>query len=339
MSSLEQLDSLDDILNSPSEDAEPESPLVDWPADKIDPRLARSSYSSSLLFNGCPRKYQLQKLQTAPSKSSQEDWKRSLTFQFGHSVGEGIQETLVLGASTQAQKDKITLNLFTQWQCDLYDENVKQKKSFFHALNALHKFWALQDEGLYQDYEVAYFEGKPAAELSFRIWLPNGTSYRGYVDMVLVHKYSGEYVILELKTNSGRFINPAQYKNSDQAIGYSVVLNKIAPGITNYTVEYLVYMTYLQTWEPFSFPKTFVQRALWIKDRLWDAQVLELLVKQEGNYGMWPMRGNHCVNYNSPCEFLGICHMETESLVKPLREIDLEEDVEYQFEFTLEELL
>lgn len=338
MSSLEQLNTLDDILNAPTESTEELSPVVDWPANKIDPRLARSSYSSSLLFNGCQRKYQLQKLQTAPTKKSQEDWKSTLTFQFGHTVGEGVQETLITGTS-KAARDKVIFNLLTQWKCDLFDENTKQKKSFFHALNALHQFWAAQDDGLFADYEVAYFDGKPAAELSFKIHLPNGISYRGYVDLVLRHKYTGEYIILELKTNSGKFINPAQYKNSDQAIGYSVVLDKIAPGVTNYTVEYLVYMTYLQTWESFSFPKTYVQRALWVKDRLWDSQVLEMLVKQEGNHGMWPMRGNHCLNYNKPCEFLGICHMETESLIKPLRESDLEEINEYQFEFTLEELL
>lgn len=338
MNTIEQLSSLDDILNERVTEVEEASPLVDWPADKIDPRLGRLSYSSSLLFNGCPRKYQLQKLQTAPSAESQDNWRRSLTFQFGHSVGEGIQQTLVTGKDAAA-RERVVLAMFNEWKCDLFDENEKQKKSFFHALNALYKFWAAQDEGLFEDYEVAYFEGKPAAELSFRITMPNGTSYRGFVDLVLRHKYTGEYVILELKTNSARFINPNQYKNSDQAIGYSVVLNKIAPGTTNYTVEYLVYMTYLQTWESFSFPKTYVQRALWIKDRLWDSQVMELLVKQEGNFGRWPMRGNHCVNYNSPCEFLGICHMETESLIKPLREVDLVETTEYQFEFTLEELL
>ena len=270
-----------------------------------------------------------------PSEAGQEDWKSSLTFQYGHTVGEAIQETLVAGVS----RDQIVLDLFTKWKCDLYEENIKQKKSFFHALAALYKFWAMQDDGFFADYEVASWDGKPAAELSFKILLPGGFTYRGYVDLVLRNKITGEYVILELKTNSARFVNSFMYKNSEQAIGYSVVLDKIEPGLTSYTVEYLEYLTYLEKWENFSFPKTYVQRAIWLRDRLWDTQIIEALVKQEGNYGIWPVHGNHCVNYNRNCEFMDICHMPTDSLVEPLRESDLVEDVDYQFVINFEDLI
>lgn len=334
---------LDDLLGQTYEEHEikEESPTVNWDDTKgLDPRLKRLSYSSSLLMNGCLRKYQLQKLQAAPSEESQDDWKQSLTFQFGHTVGEGIQETLV----GKLSREEIVFKLFMNWSCDLFDENEKQKKSFFHGLAAITKFWSMQDDGFFEDYEVAYYDGKPAAELSFRINFPDGSSYRGYVDLVLKSKVTGEYVILELKTNSGRVINHYQYKNSAQAIGYSVVLDKIAPGYTNYTVEYLVYMTFLERWEQFSFPKTYTQRALWVRDRLWDVQTLQRLHQQEGSYGIWPSNGAHCVNYNKNCEFMGMCHMNTENLVAPLREKDLVEETgndgePYQFEFNVADLL
>lgn len=338
MSSIEVLDSLLGAEYSSNEDDVPASPIVQWPADKIDPRLSRQSYSSSLLLSGCARKYQLMKMSATKNPESEESWQQTLTFQYGHTVGEAIQDTLIRGAD-KASREQTIFTLFTGWKCDLFEENTKQKKSFFHALAALYKFWALQDDGLYGDYEVAYFEGKPAAELSFKINFPNGGSYRGYVDLVLRHKYTGEYVILEMKTNSGNVINPNQYKNSGQAIGYSVVLDKIQPGLTNYTVEYLVYMTRLAQWETFSFPKTYTQRALWVRDRLWDQQILDTLAAQETNHGIWPMNGNNCVSWNRDCEFMGICHMNTEGLVQPLRESDLTEDKEYQFEFNVEELL
>lgn len=333
------IDRLDSLLDAPYDLAEQEAdisnPVVEWPADKIDPRLARQSYSSSLLLNGCARKYQLTKMSAKKVPGSEESWQQTLTFQYGHTVGEAIQDALVATKS----RERIIFDLFAGWKCDLFEENVKQKKSFFHALAALYKFWALQDDGLYADYEVAIYNGVPAAELSFRIKFPNGGSYRGYVDLVLRHKYTGEYVILEMKTNSGNTINPNQYKNSAQAIGYSVVLDKIQPGLTSYTVEYLVYMTRLERWEPFSFPKTYVQRALWVRDRLWDQQILDTLAAQETNHGIWPMNGNNCVAWNRDCEFMGICHMNTEALVEPLRQSDLTEDKEYQFEFTIEELI
>lgn len=337
MSSIDRLDSLLGESYGESEEVEL-SPIVEWPPTVIDPRLSRQSYSSSLLLNGCARKYQLQKLSARKVPGSEESWQQTLTFQYGHTVGEAIQESLIAD-HTGKSRDRILFDLLVAWKCDLFEENVKQKKSFFHAMAALYKFWALQDDGLYADYEVAYFEGKPAAELSFRITFPNGGTYRGYVDLVLRHKYTGEYIILEMKTNSGNTINPNQYKNSGQAIGYSVVLDKICPGLTSYTVEYLVYMTRLERWEPFSFPKTYVQRALWIRDRLWDQQILDTLAAQETNHGIWPMNGNNCVSWNRDCEFMGICHMSTESLVEPLRQSDLVEDKEYQFEFTVEELL
>lgn len=343
MSTIERMERLDSLLygdasnlaDSPETKQEELSPVVEWDPKDLEPRLARSSYSSSLLFNGCPRKYQLQKLGSNTRAAEDLDWQSTLTFQFGHTVGDSIAETLIATKT----RDQIIFDQFMAWKCDLLEENEKQKKSFFHAMWALSKFWALQDTGFFEDYEVAYYEGKPAAELSFKINFPGGHSYRGFVDLVLRHKYTGEYIILELKTNSGNFVNHNQYKNSEQAIGYSVVLDKIEPGLTNYTVEYLVYMTRLQTWESFSYPKTYTQRALWLKDRVWDTQVMDLLVAQEGSYGMWPMRGNHCVSYNRECDFLGICHMNTESLIKPLREIDLTEEKEYQFEFTIEELI
>ena len=329
------LQKLDDLLNSPTEVVDT-SPIVQWTDNRgADPRLVRLSYSSSLLFHGCPRKYQLQKLQATKSEEQEEDWKTSLTFQYGHTVGEAIQLSLI----GELTREQLIFKLFAEWKCDLFDENHKQKKSFFHAISALHKFWAMQDDGLLQDYEVAYYEGKPAAELSFKIKFPNGETYRGFVDLVLRNIYTGEYCILELKTNSGRVINHYQYKNSAQAIGYSVVLDRIAPGLTNYTVEYLVYMTFLERWEQFSFPKTYKQRALWLRDRIWETHQIKELVELEGSYGIWPMHGEHCVTYNRNCDFMGMCHMDTGSLIAPLRERDLVESTEYQFVFDVEELL
>lgn len=341
MSNLNVISKLDDFLSSPANSSTvEESPIVFWNPEKLDPRLGRLSYSSSLLLHGCPRKYQLQKMQAEFSKQQEEDWKQTLTFAYGHAIGEALQDILI-GIKS---RDQVIFDRMVAWPCDLFDENEKQKKSFAHVLQAIAKFYAMLDDGFFEEYEVAIYNGKPAAELSFRIHFPDGSTYRGYVDLVVRNKLTGEYVIVEIKSNSGRKIAHAQYKNSAQAIGYSVVLDRIHPGLASYTVEYLVYMTYLERWENFSFPKTMVQRALWVRDRLWEVQLLNDLVRDEGTYGVWPMHGEHCFSYMKECDYMGSCHMPTEQLIAPLREKHLVELGDntgnpYEFEIDLVDLL
>lgn len=304
-------------------------PVVQLEEGQIDPRFTRVSYSSTLDLHACPRFFQLHRLE-APR---QEDESSNVTFAYGHAVGEGIQEYLI-------HKDlkKTLWTMFHHWEVDLLDENEKQQKSFFHAVAALMQFDGLVQEGLLSDYEVVWFNGKPAAELSFRITFPGGT-YRGYIDLVLRHVISGELLILELKTSSANYINHYQYKNSAQAIGYSVILDKIAPGTTAYSVLYLVQLTKLSRYEVFEFPKTYHQRALWLKDRLWDIGIIQNLAKFYGNYGIWPTHGESCTRFGRTCQYMDMCHLQTESMMAPLRENQLTEDTKYDFEFTLEELL
>lgn len=316
---------------------EQESQNVDCPSTG-DPRLFKLSYSGNLTLHGCPRKFQLERYTAKVNVDI--DWRSSLTFQYGHTVGDAIAAT-VAGVS----KDKILLDAFTGWKMDLFTENEKQKKSFTYALFAIHKFWAMQEEGFFEDFEIVYFHGRPAAELSFKIEFPNGFTYRGYVDLVVRNKVTGEYVILELKTNSGKWINTSQYKNSSQAIGYSVVLDAIAPGLTSYTVEYLVWMTNLDRWENFSFPKTYMQRALWLRDRIWDNDQINTLIHTEGSYGIWPMHGEHCTNYNKECAYMNTCHLPTEGQMIGLKEVHMEPELNdrygkpWDFVFNWEDLI
>lgn len=313
-------------------------PTVDLLAGEIDPRYKRLSYSGGLDLHACPRKFQLNKLQ---AERPENDESTSVTFAYGHAMGEGIQTYLIerskLGSDLAMQT--ALWKMFLAWDTDLCFENLKQKKSFFRAVASLIQFASLVDEGLLEDYEVAYFEGKPAAELSFAIDLGNGITYRGYVDLVMVHKSSGQYVILELKTSSANYVNPAVYKNSAQAIGYSVVLDTIAPGTSSYSVQYLVYLTKLERFEAFEFPKTFRQRVQWIQDLVWDKKTIEDMVAFYGNDGIWQIRGESCCDFGRPCDYMDTCQLPTNRLTVPLNESMLEDPKTYQFNFTLLDLL
>lgn len=327
---------LDSILSENDDElAVSSSPIVVLKDGEIDPRFLRMSYSSGLLFNGCERKFQIQKLQ-GKHRTDYRHWQSELTFSFGHAIGEAVQD--LLAGKT---KDQVIFNMFCKWKEDLFAENEKQKKTFFHALNGVLQFISMREDGFLEEYELVYYDNKPAAELSFKINFPNGFKERGYVDIVLRNKITGLFAIFEIKTDSGVYLQPAKYRNSSQATGYSVVLDKIEPGQTDYTVYYLVFMSRQEKWECFEFPKTNVMRALWVEDRVEDFSRIAGLVAQRGNDGVWPMRGNHCVAYMRECEYLGTCHMKTERLITNVnpREDDFDEDVKYDFDIDFLELI
>lgn len=338
---MNYLDSFDDLPNFLDEPA-PSAlmiPVVNLEPGQVDPRFARLSYSGLQTLHSCPRKFQLEKQQ---AEKPEQDVSTSVTFAFGHAMGEGIQNYLVLRNSMdeEAALNTAIWKMFLAWDADLLAENDKQKKSFFRAVAAILQFRELVQSGLLSDeYEVAVFEGKPACELSFRIDLGDGFFFRGYVDLVLRNKVNGEYVILELKTSSANYVNHLAYKNSAQAIGYSVVLDTIAPGISAYSVLYLVYMTKLSRYEVFEFPKTFRQRVQWLQDLMWDKKQVVDMVAFYGNDGIWQVRGESCMNFGRPCDYMDMCGMETARLVAPLLESQLTEDKEYQFNFTIQELI
>lgn len=339
------LDDIPDFLDSPAPTALM-IPVVDLLAGEIDPRLKRMSYSSRLDLHACNRKYQLNKLQ---AEKPEQDISTSVTFAFGHAMGEGIQQYLI---ARSCPADHLATNghstpleyaiwkAFLGWDCDLLAENDRQKKSFMQAVAALIHFDNLVQDGFLADeYEVAMFNGRPAAELSFRIDLGDGFSYRGYVDLVLRHKVSGQFVILELKTSSANYVNHESYKNSAQAIGYSVILDVIAGGASSYSVQYLVWLTKLNRYEAFDFPKTFRQRVQWLQHLVWDKKQISDMVAFYGNEGVWQTMGESCTDFGRPCDYMDMCTGDTGLLTTKLTQDQMVEAKEYDFEFTIEELV
>jgi hypothetical protein len=220
------------------------------------------------------------------------------------------------------------------WKPDLAAENTRQNKSFYHAVFAVQKFIALRKSGYLADYELVVYNGKPACELSFRITFPDGFKYRGFVDIVLQHKETKEVVVLELKTTSATNLNPATYKNSAQAIGYSVVLDVLFPALSSYQVLYLVYTTKNYEYNPLQFYKSYLQRALWIRELLLDIDV----IKMYENVGVYPMHGESCFEFYRECKYLNTCTLSTDKLTDPFDPNNIEEE-KYEIELTLQDLI
>ena len=303
-----------------------DDPIVS--VEGIDPRIKLLSHSSRGTLHSCPRKFQLYRLNSLEQEQADsiKNSYQQLTFDYGHAVGTGIQDILE-GKSL----DSALLNAFLNWNVDITLRNPKQNKSFWEALLAIQQFAGIVETGYLDDYELVHWNGKPAIELSFRITLPNGFKYRGYIDAVLIHKLTGVVVVLENKTTSYREVNSAQYKNSGQAVGYSVVLDHIFSGLSSYTVLYLIYATPLKEYIEMPFEKSSLQRALWLTELLIECKKIELYEA----FSTYPMHGESCYNFYHECEYLGLCTLNTERLIKPLRQSTLDKIEKEQYDFDL----
>lgn len=295
---MDDFETLDDLAGDASPAAEYEG---------IDPRILNLSYSSLLALHSCPRKFELYKLNG--KHDSAEDLSSSITFAYGHVVGSGIQA--ILEGKSQAEW---MLAALLEWTPDLDAANVKQGKSFWGAMVALFQFESMYANGYLDGYELVSYQGKPACELSFVIHLPDRFKFRGYVDAVLRHKVTGEVVVLEVKTTNATSVNPAQYKNSAQAIGYSIVLDVLFPELSSYKVIYLVYQTKSESFVQLPFDKSYYSRALWIRELLLDLEVIKMYQENE----IYPMRGESCYSFFRECEYLQVCTLSTQNLTAPL---------------------
>lgn len=224
--------------------------------------------------------------------------------------------------------------MFTSWPCELFASIEKDNKSFWSAIVSIKRFLSLYEAGLLKEYELVWFRGKPACELSFAISFPDGFRLRGFVDAVLRHKLTGEVIVLECKTTNATTLNPATYKNSAQAIGYSIVLDAIFHELSSYKVLYLVNQSKTLEWTAIPFTKTYLQRALWIRELLLDIETIKMYEEAE----VYPMHGESCYSFFRECEYLATCTLSTEYLTKPCT-AEEEDTHEYQITLSLEDLL
>lgn len=278
-------------------------------------------------MHGCPKQFQLDKLGARGPKFS------SVTFAFGHAVGAGIQTLLAGGHREQA-----IWAAFLKWDVALADELEKAKKSFYWTVHAIDKFIPYA-QNILNEWEVAYFNGKPAIELSFKLLLPNGFIYRAHIDIVLRHKLSGKFMVVELKTTGMSSVHPATFGNSAQALSYSLVLDKISEGESMYDVLYLVYKSKEQEVEPLNFTKNNLDKAKWIKNVLMDCQDVDRYIQED----FWPQYGENCVQYFQPCKYYEQCGLDDMFLLAPedeiLERIAEEDAKEYTFVFTLDDII
>jgi len=259
------------------------------------------SYSTQSTLHTCPRRFLLEKLTAANSSDSTDN----IDFLFGHAVGAGIQNFLLTRSVDAAIWDAML-----SWRGDLLIEHPKKgkNKSIAYAVIAIMKFAdAMHD--LLQDWELATIDGKPAIELAFSLDMENGYIYLGHIDAILWSPSQKKFMVLELKTTTFNSVHEAQYKNSPQALGYSIVVDSIAKRLgvdaTNYDVLYLVYKAGAMEYDVLPFFKTKAQRATWLLQLQMDSTIIDFY-RQTDHF---PTHGESCYNFFRPCEFFGSCDL------------------------------
>lgn len=271
----------------------------------MDSRLKLLSHSSRCLLHTCPRKYQLTKVYPEAKRDA------TVHTEYGKAFGEGIQAIL-----TGASYEEAILRAVMNWNIDLSEE--LPNKSVWSMITAIERFKLLQANFSLGDYEVARFltdkgEERFATELSFCIVIPGkeGNYYeRGYIDVVLRHKITGSLLVVDVKTSGANYTNEAKYKNSGQGIGYSVIIDQIAPGVNQFDVMYFEYLTGTKKYTEHVFVVGVVQRANWIRNLLLDIAAME----RYDEYEDWPMYGESCASFGSACQFIDCCTMSTSAL-------------------------
>lgn len=268
------------------------------------PGVINLSFSRLSVLHSCPRKFFLREV--AVEGVVRND---TVHTAFGSAFGAGIQELLRTGSLERA-----LLFAFSHWSLDLDEQDYKSNKSVWTALRGVELFYlhylpGLQEEG----FELAYLDGKPCIELFYLIKFKDRYNHQGHIDIVLYNRKTNKLVVLEIKTTS-RASHPADWQNSEQTLGYSVVLDSVAEqyGIgVGFEVEYLIYNPSINLSDEesnwgftnYTFVKSGQTKADYLLDTMMDVQQIETYFENR----FFPKRGNACRAFNRVCEYFGQC--------------------------------
>ena len=272
------------------------------------------------MLNTCERKFQLEKLLAAPRE------KESPHFSFGHAYGAGIATYMV----TQ-NKDQAIYECWKAYWPVVESDSKTQARAILCLQNSFMKL-----DNLLMEYEVATFKDQPAVELSFRINITPTKYFVGHMDVVLRNKITGQYMVMEVKSTGIMLLDiEALYKNSGQALGYSIALDEIAgEELSNYGVLYCVTQlgkNFQQQTHILTFQKTLTDRLNWFVTLGLDVQRIEEMEK----LNIFPKRGDSCVKFNKPCWHYGICDLRQAEEDAPVEE----DKIEYVFQYDMDTLI
>jgi hypothetical protein len=305
------MDSIEDILN---QDLHKRELRMLSKLDYYNRTYKGLSYSRVEMKLACSRKFEIAaKYRLMPRTES-------ATFAYGHAVGAGVQYTIA-GRTFNHVMLQVLFNYDYPFDKLGTASEQRSKKSYWHALDTVEMFYKAYTSGqmpYLAGWEVAKFKNAngdilPAVELTFVIDMGDGWTYEGHIDLVLYNPVTNRYMVLELKTTGGKVVDEATYSNSDQAVGYGVVIDTIAGNLSasaSFDVLYLVNKTVDQVFLPFLFTKKPSDKAAWLFKLLIQREEVE---RYEA-YGFYPPNGQSCMDYYRRCEYYTHCKRDNSEL-------------------------
>lgn len=292
--------------------------VAELPAKPNPVRLSDSALSTLVT---CERMFQLDRLLV--TEVEKEDTDHTV---FGKGFGAGIATYLVTGDADMA--------LYQAWLAyypEIETDKKNQAKCFAALLESFPKLDLLLTE-----YEVVSFNDKPAVELSFRINISEHYYFVGYVDVVLKQKTTGMHFIVEIKTTGLALLDiDPLYKNSGQALGYSIALDQIVgKDQSAYGVLYLVAQLgrgFDSKFHVLPYNKTLLDRLNWFLTLGQD--IARLNTMREIN--VYPMRGKSCLQFMRPCKYFGVCGLKSFDEPKVIPQ----DTIQYDFVYELDDLV
>lgn len=281
----------------------------------------RLSHSTLQTLHTCERKFQLDKLLVTEVEKEESEH-----MSFGKAFGAGVATYLVTQDANRA--------IYEAWLA-YWPEIETDKKSMARCTAALEVAFAKLDTIL-MDYEIVYFEGRPAVELSFKLDVTDDYYFVGYIDAVLKNRYNGLHVVFECKTTGLAIFDLSPlYQNSGQALGYSIALDKITgKKLASYGVLYFVCQLgkdFTPKIQVFEWKKTLADRLNWFISLGLDVKHLV----EMATLGVYPKRGESCLQYNRPCKYFGVCALHSVDVPKVIEQ----DIIEYQFIYKLDDLI
>lgn len=132
-------------------------------------------------------------------------------------------------------------------------------------------------------------------------------SYVGYLDLIMFDRLYHKYVVVDVKTTR-RWIPDvyAHYQFHRQCIPYSVVLGHITgTDIEAFDVKYL--HTYIDIEKPSVTMVTIEKGPDDVQDWYWALMQKLQNISNNMQQGRFPRDSKNCINFNSVCEYSGIC--------------------------------
>ena len=286
--------------------------------------MIRLSHSALDVLHVCERKFQLERLLVS-EVTEKEEWPSTV---FGRAYGEGVASYMV-----DQDIDKAIFRLYMAYWPVLEEERKTQEICISLLLSSIPHL-----DNLLMDWEVAIFNSKPAVELSFRLDIDERFYFVGYIDLVIRNRWTGVHGIMEVKhTGLNIFDLSPLYQNSGQALGYSIVLDKIV-GEAQSNYEVLYFAGQLGAGNGFTpkihtmiYPKTLQDRFNWFITLGMDVERLHMMLQSN----VFPLRGSNCLQYMRPCKHLGTCNLHGLDSYKE----EVEDTIIYDFNYKLDEVI